>query len=436
MFRFANRILFPYSHHRQFSSSRRLLNKIETDTNNTPVQPAQKPSVWQRVKKEARHMWTGSKLLVTETKISYRLLKQMLNGQHLTHREHRQLRRTTSDLFRIIPFSIFLIVPFMEFLLPVVIKLFPNFLPSTFRDEYKEQENRKKLLGVRIKMASFLRETMEEKDKSELNKFANLLGSIQSKNNQEDSSIVDTPDLLKLCQKFQDNVTLDHLSRQQLIGICRYFTVPGIGTTDIIRMNVARHINKIRQEDGLILQDAVRLTPLLPSEDSPSSLMDVISDIPIPDLQILCKERGISMSSPRRMRLELKQWVELSVVHKVPNILLVLSRILMVDMQFKDVSKSILDTKPTSSSINASGLSEETLNVLQNTLKSLPETVIKETMLDLARERGEKDKVLEAVKAEMVEIEKEKAMRTEEEEKRKKTTEEHLEEQVFLAHLG
>jgi len=42
------------------------------------------------------------------------------------------LRRTTNDLLRLIPFSVFLIVPFMELLLPVALKLFPNMLPSTF----------------------------------------------------------------------------------------------------------------------------------------------------------------------------------------------------------------------------------------------------------------------------------------------------------------
>jgi LETM1 and EF-hand domain-containing protein 1 len=47
-----------------------------------------------------------------------------------------QLRRTTQDLLRLIPFAVFIIVPFMEFLLPVALKLFPNMLPSTFEDKF------------------------------------------------------------------------------------------------------------------------------------------------------------------------------------------------------------------------------------------------------------------------------------------------------------
>lgn len=33
------------------------------------------------------------------------------------------------------PFLVFIVVPFMEFLLPVVVKLFPNMLPSTFETQ-------------------------------------------------------------------------------------------------------------------------------------------------------------------------------------------------------------------------------------------------------------------------------------------------------------
>ena len=47
-----------------------------------------------------------------------------------------QLKRTTQDLLRLVPFSVFIIVPFMELLLPVALKLFPNMLPSTFEDKY------------------------------------------------------------------------------------------------------------------------------------------------------------------------------------------------------------------------------------------------------------------------------------------------------------
>ena len=117
---------------------------------------------WAKVKKEASHYWHGTKLLGKEIRISVRLQMRLLMGKKLTRREHRQLKRTTQDLLRLIPFSVFLIVPFMEFLLPVALRLFPNMLPSTFEDKFRAEEKKRKLLKVRLEMAKFLQETIRE----------------------------------------------------------------------------------------------------------------------------------------------------------------------------------------------------------------------------------------------------------------------------------
>ena len=121
--------------------------------------------IWAVVKKEALHYWHGTRLLGKEIRISSRLLRRLIAGKKLTRREHRQVRlnrswrfhrlgasidmltvvanslqlkRTTTDLLRLIPFSVFVLIPFMELLLPVALKLFPNMLPSTFTDKFKE----------------------------------------------------------------------------------------------------------------------------------------------------------------------------------------------------------------------------------------------------------------------------------------------------------
>jgi LETM1 and EF-hand domain-containing protein 1 len=136
--------------------------------------------VWSTVKKEAAHYWAGTKLLGQEIKISAKLQWKVLNGGTLTRRERRQvstsmlsrvsgvmltlaqLKRTTTDLLRLLPFSVFVIVPFMEFLLPVALRLFPNMLPSTFEGDLAAAEKQRKLLRVRIEMAKFLQETVRE----------------------------------------------------------------------------------------------------------------------------------------------------------------------------------------------------------------------------------------------------------------------------------
>jgi LETM1 and EF-hand domain-containing protein 1, mitochondrial len=112
------------------------------DSKPSPPVPPTEPKaplstrIWAKVKHEAAHYWHGSKLLATEVRISSRLQWKLLHGETLTRRERRQLKRTTQDLLRLIPFAVFVIVPFMEFLLPVALKLFPNMLPSTFEDKY------------------------------------------------------------------------------------------------------------------------------------------------------------------------------------------------------------------------------------------------------------------------------------------------------------
>ena len=71
-------------------------------------------------------------------------------------RERRQLTRTVADVFRLVPFAVFLLVPFMELLLPVALKLFPNMLPSTYEDKLKKEEELKKRVGVKLEVARFL----------------------------------------------------------------------------------------------------------------------------------------------------------------------------------------------------------------------------------------------------------------------------------------
>lgn len=86
-----------------------------------------------------QHYWLGCKLLWADVRISSRLLLKLAGGKSLSRRERQQLTRTTADIFRLVPFAVFIIVPFMEFLLPVFLKLFPNMLPSTFQDKMKEE---------------------------------------------------------------------------------------------------------------------------------------------------------------------------------------------------------------------------------------------------------------------------------------------------------
>lgn len=61
---------------------------------------AKRKSLWERIVHELKHYYNGFKLLFIETKIAFRLLRQVLNGHTLTRRERRQVRNEFLSLDR------------------------------------------------------------------------------------------------------------------------------------------------------------------------------------------------------------------------------------------------------------------------------------------------------------------------------------------------
>ena len=123
--------------------------------------PAKK-SLWVRFKNEVNHYVSGFKLLYLDVKVSSKIIWKVLNGKTLSRRENRQLVRTVSDLFRLVPFSVFVIVPFMEFLLPVALKLFPGMLPTTFTTSSERDAKMRRTLKAKLEYAKFLQKTLDE----------------------------------------------------------------------------------------------------------------------------------------------------------------------------------------------------------------------------------------------------------------------------------
>lgn len=125
------------------------------------VKPVVKKSLSVRIWEELVHYYHGFRLLFIDVKVSSGLVWRVLNGKTLSRREYRLLTRTVGDLFRLVPFSVFIIVPFMELLLPVFIKLFPGMLPSTFQTSSEREDKIKQNLKVKLEMAKFLQGTLD-----------------------------------------------------------------------------------------------------------------------------------------------------------------------------------------------------------------------------------------------------------------------------------
>lgn len=320
--------------------------------------------VWAKVKEEALHYWHGSKLLGKEVRISSRLLRRLMLGYSLTRREKRQLRRTFADLLRLIPFIPFIIIPAGELLLPVAIKIFPNMLPSTFESKFSVQEKRRGLIKVRLEMAKFLQETIKEgglqaTDKVKTSKeFKEFFRKVRSTGESPSNE-----DIIKVAQLFEDDLTLDNLTRPQLVSVCRYMQINAFGTDNYLRYQIRHKLNRIRQDDILISHEGV-------DNMSQSELVSA------------CQNRGIQTDnlSEDRLRQELQQWIDLHVKNKVSGTLLVLSK------AFNYVAAGNNDDN-----------AQSHLRSLELTLSSLPDNLVNETELSVNSEGATNKQRLEVL---------------------------------------
>ncbi|KAH6769444.1 LETM1-like protein [Perilla frutescens var. frutescens] len=276
-------------------------------------------------KSTLQHYWLGTKLLWVDVRISVRLLLKLASGKTLSRRERQQLTRTTADIFRLVPFAVFIIVPFMEFLLPVFLKLFPNMLPSTFQDKMKEQEALKKRLNARIEYAKFLQETVKEMAKEvqssrsgEIKKTAEDLDTFM--NNVRTGTPVTNEEILGFAKLFNDELTLDNISRPRLLTMCKYMgisTYGTVGTDAYLRYMLRKRLQKIKNDDKMIQAEGLETL----SEE---------------ELRQACRERGLlGLLSAEEMRKQLEDWLDLSLNHSVPSSLLILSRAFSVSGKVK-----------------------------------------------------------------------------------------------------
>ncbi|KAG8060375.1 hypothetical protein GUJ93_ZPchr0002g23811 [Zizania palustris] len=236
-----------------------------------------------------QHYWLGTKLLWADVRISSRLLVKLAGGKSLSRRERQQLTRTTADIFRLVPFAVFIIVPFMEFLLPVFLKLFPNMLPSTFQDKMKEQEALKRKLKARMEYAKFLQDTAKEMAKEvqtsrsgEIKQTAEDLDEFLNKVRRGEH--VSNDEILNFAKLFNDELTLDNMSRPRLVNMCKYMGIRPFGTDHYLRFMLRRKLQDIKNDDKMIQAEGVQSL----SEE---------------ELRQACRERGhLGLLSTEEMR--------------------------------------------------------------------------------------------------------------------------------------
>ncbi|KAM6969135.1 mitochondrial proton/calcium exchanger protein isoform 4-T4 [Tautogolabrus adspersus] len=299
----------------------------------------------QWVKDEIKHYYHGFRLLWIDTTIAGRMLWRVLNGHPLSRRERRQFLRTCADVFRLLPFLVFIIVPFMEFLLPVALKLFPNMLPSTFETQSKKEERLKTELRVKLEMAKFLQDTIEEialRNKvaqgNVTEEFSTFFQKIRDSGERPSNE-----QIMKFSKLFEDELTLDNLTRPQLVALCRLLELQSIGTNNFLRFQLIMKLRAIRADDKLIAEEGVET-------------------LNVNEVQAACRVRGMRSLgvTEDRLREQLSQWLELHLNQQIPTSLLLLSRAMFLPDTLSPADQ------------------------LKTTLQNLPEMVTKEAQLMVA----------------------------------------------------
>ncbi|CAI5743823.1 unnamed protein product [Peronospora destructor] len=273
-----------------------------------------------KVKHELDHYWLGTKLLYADVSTSTRILRRLLRGNALSRRERKQLQRTVADLLRLVPFAFFVVVPFMELLLPVALKMFPNMLPSTYKDSFQREEDMKRQLQLRVALAGFLQDTVKEimqdtrdtEGVSEERKAtaSEVMNFVERAQRGEPLTSEETLQVAKL---FNDELMLDNISRPQLVGMCRFMGVQPYGNDNLLRFQLRNRIRQLKKDDQDIIWEG-------------------LDSLDKEELQMACMERGMRATGLTKAGYvrQMRQWLDLSINKNVPASLLIMSRALNI----------------------------------------------------------------------------------------------------------
>jgi LETM1 and EF-hand domain-containing protein 1 len=159
-------------------------------------------------------------------------------------------------------------------------------------------------------------------------------------------------DVIKVCKIFKDDLTLDNLSRPQLVGICRYMSLNAVGPDTLLRYQIRHRMRQIKRDDRAISFEGV-------------------DSLSVPELQTACASRGLRTHgvSPARLRDDLQMWLDLRLKYGVPSTLLVLSNAFM----YAQGKEAELNTQ---------------IDALQAVLSSIPEELFHEIELEVHTAEG------------------------------------------------
>jgi LETM1 and EF-hand domain-containing protein 1 len=237
--------------------------------------------------------------------------------------------------------------------LPVALKLFPNMLPSTYEGAKAKESKAASLRSTRKQVSNLLRQTLRETGlpltvaNTQREEFTEFFRKVRTTGESPTQA-----DVIKVCKIFKDDLTLDNLSRPQLVGICRYMNLNAVGPDTLLRYQIRHRMRQIKRDDRAISFEGV-------------------DSLSVPELQTACASRGLRTHgvSPARLRDDLQMWLDLRLKYGVPSTLLVLSNA----FQYAQGKEAELNSQ---------------IDALQAVLSSIPEELFHEIELEVHTAEG------------------------------------------------
>ena len=278
-----------------------------------------------------RHGWkwvkNGFRLFYKNISISKRLVWKSLMGHQLSLRESKLLVTTTTDLFKLVPFSFFIIIPFAELALPLFLRLFPNMLPSTFMERnFADSASVSRRIRAKRELADFFQHVIEERNRQlveeaveeaaaadmtgvgksmQIKQFKELLLSETAAGVKPFPSV---PEIARFAKLFEDEFKLENMPLEHLQQICRMLGLEPFGFKSHVVLQLRHTVNRLQAEDRRILWEGVESLTKQELEDA-------------------CQARGMPVTTTEpTMQRQLEHWLQLSSSKDVPVSLLLWSR--------------------------------------------------------------------------------------------------------------
>jgi len=256
---------------------------------------------------------TGCRLLAADMRACFFLVKRILKGYPLSVRERGLLVQTTSNVLKLVPFSFFLIVPFAELALPLVLRVFPGMLPSTFFQRKYDNATLARKLKAKEELAEFWQQVVYDRTKQIYDKQGKHADKAMELAKFQDTLIEGTEfprlkEILRFSKLFKDEFGFQNMSSKHLMAMSRLlgFKHAKSWWRGHLEVQLRHHITSLRTEDRDLLWEGI---------DGLSSK----------ELIEACRKRLIRFHdvTEQEMREGLSRWLEISGNHRdIPTVLL------------------------------------------------------------------------------------------------------------------